>query len=860
MGVIFGLEDVPRRNERYEVVSGDVVETADVCIIGSGAAGAVLAKELVEAGRSVVLLERGGYYEGSDMNQRDLDMMPLLWKNGGFNFDDNLRIAIAQGSCLGGSTIINDAVCFDPPLRVISEWRTLGVDFTDREWTDHTARVNRILQVTEVSEEELNRNNRMVRQGAKAIGLNDHRKNRRNCVNCMQCGFCHLGCHYETKRNVLVTYLHDALQRPDNSVRVYCNCYANRIVHDDGVVEGVEGEFRDIDGNPRYRIRVNAKLTIVSAGAIASSKLMLQNGIAQETAGRGLCLHPAPFLLGDFDYEIKGNQGIPMAYTIHDFGVTRTTEAARDAYDFHDGEFLIEGIFLPLVQLSMAIPAGVGDHRKLLQRLNNLAMAGVLVRDANNGRVSLTSTDRASVQYRLSDRERDVIALGISLIGKMWFALGAKRVISPHRDLIVVEQEADLTKLTDLIRSASEHLLLGSAHPQSGNRIGSDPRNSVVDSRCRVHGFRNLFVCDASVFPTSVGVNPQITVMAVASMTSARILRDWSTDYADLPVSASLGRTGSVRQPMYCDRATLSNLFDTLEPELGTEALPNASSETADPTNWSFDPRTLMIGNNSHWKGIFPRDGDVATTLTHYFGGFWKRFLRGPTGVEGTTHPYLFPVYARNRAIDWETPEFGKAIRLDYPDAPYSLFHDVLKVVNQNILLGKAFLIEPKRGREVLTFSMARRYPFEFMTTEDHAMLYDRMTKPDLETMVGVWDGQLVSDSAWTDPLFRFRYYFDGPTLKNDYVFNRTLAGTAVVNEVEDHLEMQDITGAFHDEIRQVNRDLMVGRYVSPRDGLFRWLPDGLDFLRIDRSQSTVTIPYVLKRIGSASAFREYSD
>jgi len=176
MGVIFGLEDVPRRNERYEVVSGDVVETADVCIIGSGAAGAVLAKELVEGGRSVVLLERGGYYEGSDMNQRDLDMMPLLWKNGGFNFDDNLRIPIAQGSCLGGPRIIKEAVCFDPPLRVISEWRTLGVDFTDREWSDHTARVNRTLQVTDVSEEELNRNNRMVRQGAKAIGLNDHRR------------------------------------------------------------------------------------------------------------------------------------------------------------------------------------------------------------------------------------------------------------------------------------------------------------------------------------------------------------------------------------------------------------------------------------------------------------------------------------------------------------------------------------------------------------------------------------------------------------------------------------------------------------------------------------------------------------
>src|SRR5437867_764316 len=107
MGVIYGIERLPPRNENYQIINNDIVETADVCIIGSGAAGAVLAKELVESGKKVVLLERGGYHEGKDMNQRDADMMPLLWKNGGLNFDDNLRIAIAQGCCLGGSTIIN---------------------------------------------------------------------------------------------------------------------------------------------------------------------------------------------------------------------------------------------------------------------------------------------------------------------------------------------------------------------------------------------------------------------------------------------------------------------------------------------------------------------------------------------------------------------------------------------------------------------------------------------------------------------------------------------------------------------------------------------------------------------------------
>jgi choline dehydrogenase-like flavoprotein len=113
MGIIYGIEDLSQRNEKYEIINQDIIENdnVDVCIIGSGAAGAVLAKELAEAGKKVVLLERGGYHEGRDMNQRDADMMPLLWKNGGFSFDDSLRIAIAQGCCLGGSTIINDAVC-----------------------------------------------------------------------------------------------------------------------------------------------------------------------------------------------------------------------------------------------------------------------------------------------------------------------------------------------------------------------------------------------------------------------------------------------------------------------------------------------------------------------------------------------------------------------------------------------------------------------------------------------------------------------------------------------------------------------------------------------------------------------------
>ena len=207
----------------------------------------------------------------------------------------------------------------------------------------------------------------------------------------MQCGFCHLGCHYETKQNVLVTYIHQALEKSDSDMKVYCNCYVDRIVNRNGIVEGIEGDFVDIDGKNSYRIRVNAMIVIISAGAIASSKLLLKNGISQEVAGRGLCFHPGIQVIGDFDYEIKGNEGIPMAYTVHDFGVTRRGDETIKKYNYDGCEFLLESIFLPLMQFSIALSAsGLSRHQSLIQRFNNYSMAGVVVRDANLGRVSLT--------------------------------------------------------------------------------------------------------------------------------------------------------------------------------------------------------------------------------------------------------------------------------------------------------------------------------------------------------------------------------------------------------------------------------------------------------------------------------------
>lgn len=199
-------------------------------------------------------------------------------------------------------------------------------------------------------------------------------------------------------------------------------------------------------------------------------------------------------------------------------------------------------------------------------------------------------------------------------------------------------------------------------------------------------------------------------------------------------------------------------------------------------------------------EGIFPRDTEIRNTLALYFGGFWKRFTKdgGSAALNGVTQPFEIQVFARNRAVEKEINGFGKVVILEYLDPPYNLFCDVLKIVNEDTIIGKAYVGDPNLGREIMTFSMSRKYPFEFMTEADHEMLYKKMKKPNVDAIIGIWEGQLVSDSPWSDPIFQFRYYFgdlNRKTLKNDYVFGNTLAGTADVIDKGDRLEMQDATG-----------------------------------------------------------------
>jgi choline dehydrogenase-like flavoprotein len=906
---IYTAEKFEKRAETCKLITKDIVCSVDVCVIGSGAAGAVLATKLAQAGKSVAMLEKGGYYDGESMNQREADMLPLLWQNAAANFTSNLRIAIAQGSCLGGSTVINDAVCFAIPDLVINQWQKgMGVSISKEEWQEAIKEVSKKINVNEVTEEELNVNARKLREACEKFQLHGkpvlHRKNSRNCgpsftdpdlKSCVKCGFCHLGCHYDTKQSMLVTYIHEALNDSNVDYAAYCNCRVDRITYDQesGQVTGVDGTFTDFRGNELHRIRINAKVVIVSAGAIASSNLLQKSNIGGQKVGKGLALHPAPFVMGVFDEEIRANRGIPMSYTCHEFGVTNGVK---------NGGFLIESIFLPVFQMALAIPSFGIDHVKMMERFNNYTMAGIMTRDESVGSVTISYNGNPKVVYNLAPKTADDMARGMAILARMWFSIGAKSVVTSHRDMPEITTRADLPKLKDVVRNNPDGLMIGSAHPQGGNKMGADTDECVVDSDCKVYGFENLYVCDASVFPTALGVNPQLTVMALATITANKIVKDWqqiedsagrskkagtrnnitaigqeattppepaaatsnTASYANTgnsgssnnsssntgtapsssPPSSSpteatrnmtmttpvtttsseesaLGITCHISQPRFCTARAIGDLYAVTSHNSNLfPRLENSLDETVIiGKNWKFDPKTLKIYNNLYWKGFYGRDNDALTLALRYFGGFYKRFWKiDDKTMRGVTHPFETKIIdARSIATEKEVYGYGRVIHLEYQDAPFSSAYDLLKMVDENTIIGKAFLGSFGRGVELFNFSMSRVYDVDFMTEDDLLTLFknDELSHiPKEDELAGVWEGMLVSDSAITPRSQLFYFDYEDGEIDMRYSFANILQGRSDVRITDSLFRLDDQT-PLYDELRMVTPNLAVGRWAT---------------------------------------------
>jgi hypothetical protein len=441
------------------------------------------------------------------------------------------------------------------------------------------------------------------------------------------------------------------------------------------------------------------------------------------------------------------------------------------------------------------------------------------------------------VHYILSQKDITNISKGLQTLAEMWFDVGAKEVISGHQDVIRLKNKSEIPQLIQAVQTNPDSLQVASAHPQGGNRMGEDPTKCVVDSNCKVHGFKNLFVCDASVFPTSLGVNPQITVMALATMTADYINKIWNTEYRQISTVSKLGQTCSIKQPMYCSVERLDTMFNEAKNKLPIETLINVGDNDTSPPEkrWSFDKGTLMIYNNKYWKGFFSTEQNL--TLIRQFGGFWKKFYKDGNILKGVTHPFEAQVFADNLPQIQTYAGFGEVIYLKYTGIEYAMFYDLLKIINEDLILGKAFFGIPPFGNQIFIFSLSRRYSVDFMTKEDHEIIYQQYASAPTsdKEVIGRWYGKLVSDDELTPVIQVFTYTEDNiGKLQMQYTFGGLLRGISTITLTPEQMNMYDYTN-WHDEVKIVTNDFMVGKWCSP------WTQIPLDFgpsfLSVDKGQ-----------------------
>jgi choline dehydrogenase-like flavoprotein len=498
----------------------DLVTHADVCVIGSGAGGAVAAAELAEGGLDVVVLEAGHHWTSADFTQREEEMLPRLFEEAGMRQTEDGSVIVLQGRCVGGSTVHNLCYAFRTPDPILRLWRDEHglAELTTEAMAPSFDRVEQTVKVKPIRPDEVNALNAAIRRGTEKLGWSGFvtRHNREGCV---KSGYCILGCSYDAKQSMLVTYVPKAARA---GARVYADARAERIEVANGRVAGVVGRVVDPAGRVGARLSVRAPVVVLSAGAVASPDLLLRSGIANRSGhvGRGLHLHPSVMVAGFFDEDIHAYRGIPQSYYVDEF-----IDLERDP---KRGYVLMPiGGFPGLTAANL--PGFGADHFRFLRGFARMAGLLVLLHDQSEGSVSPGSSfSRPRIRYELTDEDRRQLAEGLVHCCEILLAAGAREVVVPFwRDPLVLRPGDDLGAIVRRGVRQGE-IPIASTHPQSTCRMGADPRTSVVDAWGASHEVRGLFVADMSVFPTSLGAPPQITTAALADRTARHIRSRWS--------------------------------------------------------------------------------------------------------------------------------------------------------------------------------------------------------------------------------------------------------------------------------------------------------------------------------------------
>jgi choline dehydrogenase-like flavoprotein len=478
-------------------------EECDVVIVGSGAGGAVAAATLAEAGIDVLVLEAGRHYDRDSYPRDQLEAIQSLYRGSGLTVAAGKPpVVVPVAKVVGGTTVVNSGTCFRAPEAVLDDWaRRFGIDWAPHLDADF-AEAEEMLRVQPLDPDRMGRNGRMAMAGAAALGASGG-PIARNAGSCVQCSSCPYGCPIDAKRGMHVSYLPRAVAA---GARVRAGVEARRVLVEDGRAVGVECRLGGGD-RPTRTCTVRARrAVIVAGGALGTPELLQRSGLGGGAVGRNLHVHPACWVGAHYEEEVRGWEGVMQSYYV-------------DQWESHD--VLLEATFTPLAFGGAWLAGSGAAHQRAMLDFSHIASIGVQLTDRSSGRVRLGAGGSLRASYDLGRDDAARVAFGIARAAEVHFAAGATEVY-PNVARVKVLRPGDLASF-EATRFKPADLRLEGFHPMGTARIAANPRQGACAPDGSLHGTAALYVADASLFPTALGVNPMMTIIAFAKQVARQV-------------------------------------------------------------------------------------------------------------------------------------------------------------------------------------------------------------------------------------------------------------------------------------------------------------------------------------------------
>jgi len=506
-------------------VDGSITLEADAVVVGSGAGGGVIAAALAAAGRAVVVLEAGPFVDEPAMPRKEIDAFDRLYLDHGLVATWDGSITLLAGTGVGGGTLVNWMTCIPAPASVRAEWEAEhGLEgLTAEPWTTDVAALEAELDVTEST--HIPPKDAIILRGARALGW-EAAPTRRNASACGDCGSCPFGCRRGTKQSGIRAHLATAFAA---GARIVPDARVTRVLTEDGRATGVEAVISDVSG-PRGLI-VRARTVVLAAGALRTPAILLRSGLDHPSTGRHLRVHPVPVVAGWFSEAIEMWRGTAQA--------ARTMQFAEPEPGCNG--YVIESAPGHPGLLALALPwEGAASHARLMAGSSHVAPLIAVTRDGGEGRVSVTRAGRVRLDYRLDAQGVETCRHALVSMACLARAAGATDIVAaatPPRWYRPSDGDtrgfARFEEALARLDFAPNRASVFSAHQMGSVRMGGAPSTHPCDPWGRVRAsatldavIGGLYVGDGSLFPTGLGVNPVITVMALARRVSRVILAD----------------------------------------------------------------------------------------------------------------------------------------------------------------------------------------------------------------------------------------------------------------------------------------------------------------------------------------------